>query len=164
MPLMPHFTHTCTIRTFFYCNQEPYVVWCWQCLWGDTTSLNCCDQRDYCSPSRLYMNMKNHEEVISTAEIPWLVHQSSLDIPSAQSSNSKARRAGEWKDKFYLTTYLFHTSKGSLTCRKNLQQEVDRFISSPMEGVLRIVFIGLKKSIALARVWNLEPWFQCQAR
>jgi hypothetical protein len=39
--------------------------------------------------------------------------------------------------------YLFHSSKGSLTCRKILRHQADGFTSPPKEAVLRI-FIAIK--------------------
>jgi hypothetical protein len=38
----------------------------------------------------------------------------------------------------YSSEYLFHTSKGSLTCHKILQHGTDGFTPPPKEGVLRI--------------------------
>jgi hypothetical protein len=60
-----------------------------------------------------------------------------------QSSSSRVGRTGEGNDEFCLTKYLFHTSKGSLTCHKFLRDGADSFTFPPKEGVLQI-FIALK--------------------
>jgi hypothetical protein len=44
---------------------------------------------------------------------------------------------------FCLTKYFFHTSKGTLTCRKILRHGADGFIFPPNEGML-LIFIVLK--------------------
>jgi hypothetical protein len=67
---------------------------------------------------RWYMSMKIHGGIISTGENSWFVHHNSLAILPAQPSSSKAEGTGGGNDEFFLTKYLFHTSKVSLTCLK----------------------------------------------
>jgi hypothetical protein len=55
----------------------------------------------------------------------------------AESSSSKAGDTGEGNDEFGFAMYFFHTSKGSLTCRKILGHGASGFNSPPKEGVLR---------------------------
>jgi hypothetical protein len=71
------------------------------------------------------------------------VFQSSLTILLDESSSSKVGGGCEGNYEFCLTQYLFHLSKGSLTCRKILRHGADGFTSPAMEGVQRI-FIALK--------------------
>jgi hypothetical protein len=85
--------------------------------------------------------------MMSTDEDTYFFHQSSLKI-LPESSSSKAGGTGERNNKFCLTKYLFHTSKGSLSCRKIVQHGADGFTSPPKEGVLRI-FIALKRPSTL---------------
>jgi hypothetical protein len=49
---------------------------------------------------------------------------------------------------FFIPKYLFHISKGSLTCRKILRHRTDVFTSLATKGVIQIV-IALK---------NQSPW------
>jgi len=55
--------------------------------------------------------------------------QSSLDILTAVSSSSKSGELGEGNDEFYITQYLFHTTKGSLTFRELLRYGTAGFTS-----------------------------------
>jgi hypothetical protein len=69
------------------------------------------------------------------------IHQTSLAFLSSQSSSGKATGTGEGSDEFCITKYLFHSSKGSLTCRKILWHGSGGFTSPPPEGVLRILMV-----------------------
>jgi hypothetical protein len=92
------------------------------CRWGEITCQNWGHQRANCStPQVIY----EHGE-------PWW-----NDI-----DGTKAGGTAE-TNKFCLTKNLFHTSKGSLTCRKILRHGADSFTYPPKERVLRI-FIALK--------------------
>jgi hypothetical protein len=90
---------------------------------------------------RKYMTMDNHSEMIST-EGNWLVHQSSLAIPPAESFSTKAGGTGKVNNKFDpIIIFVFRTSKGSLTCRKTLRYRNDGFTSPPNEVLLRIYIV-----------------------
>jgi hypothetical protein len=66
-----------------------------------------------------------------------------------QSRSSKTGRTDEGNDDFCLTKYLFHTSKGSLTCREMSRHGAGGCIPPSKEGVLRI--IALKNPSPSAR-------------
>jgi hypothetical protein len=81
--------------------------------------------------------MEKHDEMISTGETP---DSSTRALwQSYLSPSCKSGGKGDVNDEFCLTMYLFHTSKGSLTC-KILQHgaEADSFTSPLKEGMLRI--------------------------
>jgi hypothetical protein len=42
---------------------------CCSCRWGETMSLNCGNQRAYCSSPRWYMSMESHDAMILTGKI-----------------------------------------------------------------------------------------------
>jgi hypothetical protein len=79
----------------------------------------------------------------------WFIYQSSLEI--VQGSHLAANQEEPAKEimNFALGS-LFHTWKGSLTCRKILRHGADGFTSPSNEGVLR-TFIALKNPSPLAR-------------
>jgi hypothetical protein len=132
--------------------------WWWSCRWGGTTSLNCGQQRAYCSSSGWYMSMKNHSGMVLTGKNSRFVHKSSLAIISAKSSCSEAGRSEERYYEFCLTKYLFHTSKGSLTCRKIVRHDADNFTSHPKEVVLRICFaLKIPMTSASLHLRTLDP-------
>jgi hypothetical protein len=62
--------------------------------------------------------MENHGEMALMGETPDFVHQSSLTILPAESSGRKAGGTGIGNYEFCLAKYVFHTSEGSVTCRK----------------------------------------------
>jgi hypothetical protein len=70
----------------------------------------------------------------------WLVHQSSLAVPPAETSG-ESRRSGRRSENF--TNQYLKYLKGSLTYRKILRQGTSGFISRTKEDVLRF-FIALK--------------------
>jgi hypothetical protein len=76
--------------------------------------------------------------MISTGECSSFVHQSSLAILSVESSSISAGGGSKGNDEFGLTKYLFHTSKGSLTFRKNYDIRPTALLPPPKEGLLRI--------------------------
>jgi hypothetical protein len=82
--------------------------------WDETTSLNCCQQRAYCSSLRWCMGMESYGEMIWTGENSWFIHQTSLAILPAESFSSKA--GGTWRKKCWIlpTKHFFHTSKGQI--------------------------------------------------
>jgi hypothetical protein len=77
---------------------------------------------------------------------------------SHQQSHVVAKQEGLAKEvmKCCIMKYLFHTWKGSLTCRKMLRHGADGFTSPPKEGMLQIFII-------LGWVKSLESWVQWQA-
>jgi hypothetical protein len=86
---------------------------------------------------RWYMSMESYDGVLSTREYYWFVHQSSLAILTAESSNSKIRR-GLAKDVMNSAFEVFvHTEKW------HLRYGANGFKPTTKEGVLRI-FIALK--------------------
>jgi hypothetical protein len=71
--------------------------WWWWSRWTENTTSICGHQRAYCSSTRWYMSMENYGEMILTGEFSWFVHQSSLAILEAASSESKS--GGTWRRK-----------------------------------------------------------------
>jgi hypothetical protein len=59
------------------------------------------------------------------------VHRNSLEILPAESYNTKAGGTDEGSGEFCFSKYLFHTAKGSLTCRKISRRGADGFASPP---------------------------------
>jgi hypothetical protein len=106
-------TKCCIFRTEKWI-QLPWWWWWWWCRWVETTYLIYGHQRAYSSSSRWYMSTENHGGMISTPDSSTRPLLQSYQ----QSRTSKAGETGSENYEFYLTKYLFRTSKGSLTCRK----------------------------------------------
>jgi hypothetical protein len=88
----------------------------------------------------------------------WLVHQSSLVVLPAETSEANRRNERRSENSAYqYPKYL----KGSSTCRKILRRGSSNFTSHPKEGVLRI-FIAFKNPWRLPGL-NHDPWVQWQA-
>jgi hypothetical protein len=140
-----------------------YSTTCFGCVDDDHADgvrlrLTCGHQPAYCSPPpRGFMSWRNHGGMISTEENFWFIHHSSLATLPAESSDSKAEGTGKGNDVPYEAEYLFHNSKGYLTCRKIFRHGTGGFTLPPKEGVLHIF-------IVLRRVSNREPCVQQQAR
>jgi hypothetical protein len=66
-----------------------------------------------------------------------------LSSNPTKSPNSNAEVTERRNGEICVTKYLFHTSKGTLTCRKISRLGTEGFTSPSKEGVLRI-FIALK--------------------
>jgi hypothetical protein len=117
---------------------------------GWTKSQNCGHQQACCSYLRWYTSTQDHCGMISTRETP---DSSTRALwQSYQQSNSK----NEGNDEFCLTKYLFHTSSGSLTCRKILHG-ADGFTSPPKKV---LICITLKNPSPSARFEpaNYDKW------
>jgi hypothetical protein len=71
-----------------------------------------------------------------------LIRLPELSGNHTESSNSKTEGAGEENNEFCLTEYLFHISKGSLTCRKVSRLWDDSFTSTLKEVVLRGFYLS----------------------
>jgi hypothetical protein len=89
------------------------------------------------------ISMKNHGGIIFKVGRTPDSYTRALWQSYHKSSSSKAGKSSKGNDEFCLMKYLFHTSKGSLTCCKILHHGADGFTSPPKEGVLQI-FITLK--------------------
>jgi hypothetical protein len=78
---------------------------------GKTTSLNCDHWRAYCSSTRRYMNMENHDEMISTEETPDLSTRALLTFIPADSSSRET--GGTWWKKCaeFCLRNIFHTRR-----------------------------------------------------
>jgi hypothetical protein len=80
-----------------------------------------------------------HPQVIHEHREPWLNDIDREQLPirpreltgnnTAESSSIKTLGTGKGNYKFFLPKYLFHTRKGSLTCRKILRHAADGFTS-----------------------------------
>jgi hypothetical protein len=118
------------VSYYFYYLKCPW--WWWSssspssCRQGETTSLNCAIPRVICEHGEPWWNDIDRGN-------SWFVHQSSLVIPPAKSSSSKAGLSGEGNE-FCLTKNLFHTAMISLKYRKILRHGADGFTSPPKEG------------------------------
>jgi hypothetical protein len=101
-----------------------------------TTSLNCGDERAYCS--FIPQGMENHSGMMLTEE-NWFVHQSAL-WQCYQQSNLVANHydLGEESDEFCLRNISFILVE-FFNMPYNLTTGADGFTSLPKEGVLRIL-------------------------
>jgi hypothetical protein len=145
------------IGCLIYTNICCCTWWC-LCRWGKTTSLNCNQQRAYCSSPRWYMSMESHGGMISVGEDSWFVHQSFLESYQESHRQANQEELANENMNFAVRSIFVHTSKGS-SCHKILRHGADDFSSLPKEGVLRI-FIALKNFITLGRLSNRELWVQ----
>jgi hypothetical protein len=109
----------------------------WSCQWSETTSLNCGQQRAYCSTPRWYTSMENSGGMMSTEDNSWLVHQNSLAVLLAESSSSKQ----EEQFTGLLVSDFFK-------CRKMLRHAASGFTSLRRKACYG--FLSPLKSIALA--------------
>jgi hypothetical protein len=116
------------------------IDWLW---WGETMSQNCHRQRVYCSsPGDIWswramvvmimMKMQAEDNF-------WLVHQSSLAVPPAETFGAGMRNGRRSEN--FAHQYLKYL-EGYLTCLKILWHGTSGFTSHPKEGVLRI-FVAL---------------------
>jgi hypothetical protein len=106
---------------------------------GEIMSLNCGNQRPYCSSPRWNMNMENHSVMMmSTEGNSWFLRQSFLAIVPADSSGSKREEWAKWR-KIWPYKVLFSYLQVISAYRKTLRHGAFGL----KEGVLRI-FIGLK--------------------
>jgi hypothetical protein len=110
-------------------------------------SQNCGHQRAYCSSPGDMWAWKAMVIIMPAGDNFWLVNQSSLAVPLAETS-------GRWRENF-AHQYLKYF-KRSFTCRKILQDGTFGFTSHPKWGVLRIL-IALKIHL-IGRVWTHNPW------
>jgi hypothetical protein len=81
------------------------------------------------------MSIENHGRVISTGKAPDSSARALLQ--SHQQTYLVVKQEEMTKEMFdFAIQYLFHTSKGSLTCRRILRHEADGITSPPKEVVL----------------------------
>jgi hypothetical protein len=126
------------LSTLFSCRLMMVIM-----LMGLNYVSNCGHQRAYCSsPGDIVYDYGEPRWNDTNRGDFWFVHQSFLEIPQTP-SGSKTRVTADGKVEFCLMKYLFHISKGSLTCCKIVLQGADGFTSPPKEGIMRIL-IALK--------------------
>jgi hypothetical protein len=106
---------------------------------GETMSLNCGHQRAYCSSPRRYMSMENHDGVISIRKTPDSSTRTLWQSYKQRHLIAKQEELEKGNCESCLTEYLFHTPKGSLTCRKTLLHGPDGFTSPRKGGELLIL-------------------------
>jgi hypothetical protein len=93
-----------------------------------------------------------------------LIHPPELpDNPTSRYLVAKHEELAMEMMNFALQSISFHTSKGSLKCRKILQHGADGFTDPPKEGVLWI-FIALKNPSPSARFQHMNLGAQWQSR
>jgi hypothetical protein len=103
--------------------------WIWSCRWAETTSLKCGYQTGL-----LFIPHKIHEHRDprwnnTDRKISWFVHQSSLTIPTAELSRSKADGTGRriwWILLYEVSLFVFR--RAFLTCSKLLRHGLTDFL------------------------------------
>jgi hypothetical protein len=108
-------------------------------------------------PSRSYMNVVNHGEMMPAGENTWLVHQSSLAFLQAESSNvrwrTKAFRSLSCKHFVHTCKWFFHTVKS---------YDVGPSALLPIRRKACCDFLTLEESIASAGFETSDPFIQWQ--
>jgi hypothetical protein len=88
----------------------------------------------------------------------WFIHQSALANTSRDTDQQSREKLGEKCPLILPAKYLYHTPRGSLTCRKILRYGAESF-TSPLKEVVRSIFITLKIHCPQPD-FNPEPWVQ----
>jgi hypothetical protein len=125
------------------------IMW----MMGQTMSLNCVQQRPYCSSSRWYMGMESHVGMIWQGKTDSSTRSLQQSYQQCRLIENQAK-LGKGNNEFCLRSIFVHTSKWFLIFREIILHGADSFTPPPKESVLRI-FIALKNP-SLRQGFNLR--------